>query len=55
MIVAVIAFGTVVRIEELFTQVWRFPAIPELSGSNNSPSHTSKQNGCYVLPVFCHP
>ena len=54
-IIAVIAFGTFVRIAELFTQVSRFPAIPEPSGSNNSPSHTSKQNGCYVFPVFCRP
>ena len=52
----VTAFGVVVRIEQVLTQLplgsFQRSQIP--ANANNSPALTSKQYGCLAFPVLAH-
>ena len=52
----VTAFGVVVRIEQVFTNLplGSFQRSHNPANANNSPSLTSKQYGCLVLPSRFH-
>ena len=49
----VTAFGVVVRIEQFLIQLplGSFHRSHSPANANNSPSLTSKQNGCFAVPV----
>jgi hypothetical protein len=53
---AVTAFGVVVRIEQVSTELllasFQRSQIP--AKANNSPSLTSKQYGCFDFPILFH-
>jgi hypothetical protein len=52
----VTAFGVVVRIEQDLTHcpLGSFQRFHSPANANNSPALTSKQYGCFALPVRCH-
>ena len=52
----VTAFGVVVRIEHVFIQppLASFQPSHSPATANNSPSFTSKQNGCFEVPLRFH-